>query len=69
MIECRNRSENLINQKNTKFYIEAVPPNSFQLPKIIFFEVEEKNIAKNGGHHFFLEDFLINQPLVYKEIL
>ena len=35
--ECRNRSENLINRKNTKFYIEAVPQNFFQLRQKIFF--------------------------------
>ena len=47
--ECRNRSENLINRKNTKFYFEAVPQNFFQLRQKYFFEVE---VPKNQDLKF-----------------
>ena len=46
-IECSKRSENIINQENTIFYIEAIPPKNISTPTI-FFELV-KNISPVMG--------------------
>ena len=51
MIECRNRSENLINRKLSNFYIETVIQFFFQLRKVFFFSIVKKKQT------FFFENF------------
>ena len=52
MKECRDHSENLINRKFGKFYIEAVPPKNFQLRKNIYIFSSAKKFRFFFDHPF-----------------
>ena len=51
--ECSKRSGNLINRKNTIFYIETIPNFFSQLQKNIFFSTDQKK-------YFFRKKYLRN---------
>ena len=68
-LECSKRPENIINRKNTFFYIEAIPPKFPQLRQKIFFRARQKIICVFfTGIWGFSKDFLIKPlyPLLYK---
>ena len=56
-LECSKRAENLMNRKNTLFYIEAVPQIFSQLRKKPFFCMKKKQ-AGGDYNHLLLEVFL-----------
>ena len=46
---CSKRSENIINRKIIKFYIETIPEKNSQLRKKTFFRARRKNFRKFVG--------------------